>query len=477
MTDVRRTLDALLADPAVAGVLRSVRHGAADPDPSIGSVEFDSRRVGPGALFCCVPGDRFDGHEFAAAAVERGAVALLVSRPLDVEVPQLIVDDVRHAMAQVSTAFYGHPSRSLRLVGVTGTNGKTTTTSLIAAVLEASGSRTGVIGTLTGVHTTPEAPELQRRLAEFRADGCTAVTMEVSSHALALGRVGGCRFDLAVFTNLGRDHLDLHGTMERYFAAKASLFDRTLTERGLTNVDDVHGRLLAEAVDIPMHRFSLDDVSDVVVTPTSHEYTWRGQRVSVGMGGAFNVMNSLAAAEACVLLGVDPATVATGLRTAPPVPGRFEPVRCGQDFDVIVDYAHTPDGIRAVLGAVRAVTSGRIIIVFGCGGDRDREKRPEMGEAAATLADMVVITSDNPRSEDPDAIINAISAGVPEDYRHRVVSRSDRRRALAAAFEAASPGDVVVVAGKGHETTQTIGSTVLQFDDRAVARELLGGSR
>lgn len=477
MTDVRRTLDALLADPGVAGVLRSVRRVAADANPVIGSVDFDSRGVSAGALFCCVPGDRFDGHDFAAAAVQQGAVALLVSRPLDIDVTQLIVDDVRGAMALVAAAFHDHPSRAMRLVGVTGTNGKTTTTSLIAAVLEHAGVQTGVIGTLTGVHTTPEAPDLQRRLAEFRDAGCGAVAMEVSSHALALGRVVGCQFDLAVFTNLGRDHLDLHGTMERYFAAKALLFEPALAARGLANVDDVHGRLLAEASGIPMSRFSLDDVDDMVVTPTSHGYTWRGQWVQVGMGGSFNVMNSLAAAEACVLLGIPPDTVAAGLAGAPPVAGRFEPVRSGQPFDVIVDYAHTPDGISAVLAAVRSVTEGRVIIVFGCGGDRDREKRPEMGEAAARLADMVVVTSDNPRSEDPMSIINAITAGVPEDYRQRVVSQPDRRRALATAFDAASPGDVVVVAGKGHETTQTVGASVLPFDDRAVARELLGGPR
>lgn len=477
MTAERRTLDALLADPGVAGVLRSVRRDAAESDPDITTVEFDSRRVGPGSLFCCVPGERFDGHDFAAAAVAQGAVALLVSRPLEIDVPQLLVDDVRHSMALLAAAFHGHPSRALRLVGVTGTNGKTTTTSLIAAVLDHAGQRTGLIGTLSGVHTTPEAPDLQRRLAEFRDTGCDAVVMEVSSHALHLGRVTGCHFDLAVFTNLGRDHLDLHGTLERYFAAKASLFEPVLSQRGLTNVDDVHGRLLAEAATIPMHRFSLDDVTDVQVTPTSHAYTWRGQRVQVAMGGTFNVMNSLAAAEAAVLLGIEPSTVAAGLARAASVPGRFEPVRGGQAFDVIVDYAHTPDGIRAVLESVRSVTEGRIIVVFGCGGDRDREKRPEMGEVAARLADMVVVTSDNPRSEDPDAIINAITAGVPEDYRQRVVSQPDRRRALATAFASALPGDVVVVAGKGHETTQTIGSSVLPFDDRAVSRELLGGSQ
>lgn len=475
MSDVRRTLGALLDDPGVADVLRRVLRGEGDADPSITAVEFDSRRVADGALFCCVPGERVDGHEFAAAAVAAGAVALLVDRPLAVAVPQLVVDDVRTAMGRVAAAFHGHPARSLRLVGVTGTNGKTTTTSLLGAVLSHAGVTTGVMGTLTGVHTTPESPDLQRRLAEFRDDGCRAVVMEVSSHALALGRVVGCEFELAVFTNLGRDHLDLHGTMERYFAAKALLFEPSLSKLGLTNVDDVHGRLLFEAATIPMRSFSAADVHDLEVTPTSHSYSWRGQRVQVSMGGTFNVLNSLAAAEAAVALGIEPADVVAGLAAAPPVPGRFEPIRGGQPFDVIVDYAHTPDGLRAVLESVRAVTDGRLLVVFGCGGDRDRDKRPEMGAVAAELADTVVVTSDNPRSEDPSSIINAITDGVPEDYRQRVVSDPDRRRAIALAFAAASSGDVVVIAGKGHEVTQTIGSAVLPFDDRAVAREILGG--
>jgi UDP-N-acetylmuramoyl-L-alanyl-D-glutamate--2,6-diaminopimelate ligase len=464
-----RGLGELLADAAPLGaVLRG------DASVRIGGVEYDSRRVGPGSLFCCLRGSAADGHAFAEGARAAGAAALLVDHPLGVDLPQVVVTDTRIAMGHLASAFHGHPSRSLMLVGVTGTNGKTTTTSLVAGVLEAAGVRTGVIGTLTGKHTTPESPDLQALLAGFRDEGCAAVAMEVSSHALALHRVAGCHFRLAVFTNLGRDHLDLHGTVERYFAAKAMLFEPGLTERGIANIDDPHGRLLVDAAPIPMRGFSSDELLDLEVSPTEHAYTWRGQRVRVGIGGAFNAMNSLAAATACAELGLTVESIAAGLAAAGAVPGRFEAVHAGQPFDVIVDYAHTPDGLREALRAARAALSGgRLIAVFGCGGDRDREKRPEMGEVAATLADAVVVTSDNPRSEDPLEIINAILEGVPADYRDRVVTEPDRRRAFAHAFGAALPGDVVVIAGKGHETTQTIGREVVPFDDRAVARELL----
>ena len=469
MTQMARTLGELIAD---AGLGTAEVRGTADV--SVTGVVHDSRLVAPGALFCCLRGANSDGHAFAAAAAEAGAAALLVDHALDLDVTQVIVADARVAMGPIASAFFGHPSRSLTVIGITGTNGKTTTASLLAAVLQSAGLRTGVIGTLTGKHTTPEAPELQAQLAGFVTAGCATVVMEVSSHALALHRVDGTHFALAVFTNLGRDHLDLHGTVERYFAAKAALFTPLLSAQGIANVDDPHGQLLFDAASIPMAAFSSGEMSDLVVTPTAHEYSWRGQQVRVGIGGAFNAMNSLAAATAAAAIGIDVHVVAEGLRTAPPVPGRFEPVHAGQAFDVIVDFAHTPDGLREVLTAARdAAGDGNVIAVFGCGGDRDREKRPEMGAVAAELADRVVVTSDNPRSEDPMAIINAITQGVPDDYRDRVVTEPNRRQAFSAAFQMAHAGDVVVIAGKGHETTQTIGSTVVAFDDRAVARELL----
>jgi len=466
---MERMLGALVADASVNG---AVVRGSADV--AVTGVVFDSRLITPGCLFCCVRGSNSDGHSFAPAAKAAGAAALVVDHLLDVDLPQVVVPDTRVAMGPLASAFFGNPSHSLVMVGVTGTNGKTTTTTLLASVLESAGMPTGVIGTLTGKHTTPEGPDLQEQLAGFLAAGKRAVVMEVSSHALALHRVGGTRFDVAVFTNLGRDHLDLHGTVERYFAAKALLFEPALSAHGVVNADDLHGRLLLDAASIPMTGFSHADLIDLDVTPVSHSYTWRGQRVQVHIGGQFNAMNSVAAATAAAALGIEPAVIAAGLSTAPAVPGRFEPVRAGQPFDVIVDYAHTPDGLREALQAARrASVDGSVIAVFGCGGDRDREKRPEMGAVAAELADRVVVTSDNPRSEDPLAIINAVIQGVPADYRDRVVSEPDRRQAFAAAFQIAKPGDVVVIAGKGHETTQTIGNEVVAFDDRAVARTLL----
>lgn len=449
-------------------------HIVGDAGVHIRGITHDSRRVQPGWIFCCVPGSVSDGHDHAPAAVQSGAVALLVQRELPIDVPQVVVPDARAAVGHLAAAVWGNPAQSLLMVGVTGTNGKTTTTSLIAEVLRASGMPTGVIGTLTGRFTTPEPCDLQQQLADFVAAGTRAVVMEVSSHALELHRVNGCRFAVAVFTNLGRDHLDLHGTMERYFAAKALLFTPALCDRAVVNVDDVYGRLLLDASEVPTVGFSSVDLAGLDVTATTHEYEWRGQRVRVGIGGAFNAFNSLAAATACAELGVEPPTIAAGLAVAAAVPGRFEPVRAGQAFDVIVDFAHTPDGLREALGAARRATpAGRLIAVFGCGGDRDREKRPQMGAVAAELADLVVVTSDNPRSEDPLSIMNAVIGGVPQGYRDRVLSEPDRRRAFSVAFAHARAGDVVVIAGKGHETTQTIGAQVLPFDDRAVARELL----
>ncbi|HTH06396.1 MAG TPA: UDP-N-acetylmuramoyl-L-alanyl-D-glutamate--2,6-diaminopimelate ligase [Ilumatobacteraceae bacterium] len=465
---MERLLGDLVADAAPSA---EIRRGA--DDVRITGVEYDSHDVEAGSLYCCLRGGHVDGHDFAAAAVDAGAVALLVDRELPIDVAQVVVNDTRVAMGHFAAAFFGHPAGALTMVGVTGTNGKTTTTSLIASILDHAGIPAGLIGTLTGKHTTPESPDLQRLLAQFVADGRRAVVMEVSSHALALHRVVGCTFDVSVFTNLGRDHLDLHGTIERYFAAKAALFEPTLSERGVVNADDVHGRLLLDAAPIPMVPYSASELHDLTVEATHHSYTWRGRRLEVGIGGAFNAMNSLAAATASSLLGIDDDTIVAGLAAAPTVPGRFEPVDAGQPFAVIVDYAHTPDGLREALAAARATTTGNLIAVFGCGGDRDRDKRPQMGAVAAELADLVVVTSDNPRSEDPLVIIDAVMQGVPAGYGGRAVSEPDRRRAFAAAFGMAAPGDVVVIAGKGHETTQTIGSVVVPFDDRAVARSLL----
>ncbi len=460
----------------LAGVTEVVARRVVGPaDVDVTDVAHDSREVVPGALFVCVRGATSDGHGFAAAAVRAGAGALVVDHELSgFDVTQIVVDDTRQALGWFAAEFFDRPARQLTMVGVTGTNGKTTTTHLVAAVLQAAGVSTGTIGTLSGLRTTPEAPELQRRLAGFVASGTQAVVMEVSSHALALHRVLGCHFDVSIFTNLGRDHLDLHKTQERYFAAKALLFEPNLTDRAVVNADDLHGRLLIDAATVPTTPFGMADVTDVEADAARHAYTWRGVRIEVALGGRFNVANSLAAATACAELGIAPATIAAGLAGAKPVPGRFEAVAAGQPFGVIVDYAHTPDGLREVLGAARASATGRrVIAVFGCGGERDHDKRAEMGAAAAEMADLVIVTSDNPRSEDPGSIIDAVIAGVPADYRDRAAIEPDRRAAIGAALHAAQPGDVVVIAGKGHEATQTIGDSAFPFDDRVVARELL----
>jgi UDP-N-acetylmuramoyl-L-alanyl-D-glutamate--2,6-diaminopimelate ligase len=447
-----------------------------DAEVAVTAMTHDSRRATPGTLYACVRGERNDGHEFAPAAVAAGASALLVDHRLELDVPQLVVGDTRTAMGPVAAAVYGHPSQAMTVVGITGTNGKTTSTHLLASILRRAGHRTGLIGTLSGTHTTPEAPELQARLAAFRDEGCTAVVMEVSSHALALHRVDGTRFAVAVFTNLGRDHLDLHGSAQAYFRAKARLFTPELAALGVTNIDDAHGRLLRDAAPIPIVPFSALDATDVEVTASTHAFTWRGERVTVGLGGSFNVMNSLAAATAAAVLDIAPATIAAGLQEATPVPGRFErlePPGGGNGVIAVVDYAHTPDGLEQVLTAAREISRGRVLLVFGCGGDRDHAKRPRMGAVAARLADRVVVTSDNPRSEAPAAIIADVVAGVPPNGRALVSVEPDRAAAIALALDAAADGDVLVVAGKGHETTQTIGDRVTEFDDRVVVRRLM----
>ena len=453
-----------------------------EKDIEISSVSMDSRSVERGALFCCVRGERFDGHEFASTAIESGAAALLVENVIpgiSDEVPQIVVTDSRRSIGPVAARLAGDPSRHMTVVGITGTNGKTTTTHLLAAILRASGRRTEVLGTLQGLHTTPEAPQLQSTLAAMRNRQVDAVAMEVSSHALSFERVGGMHFAAAVFTNLSRDHLDFHGTMENYYAAKARLFEPTLSDLGAVNFDDPYGRRLLENPSIRLVPFGRSDAHNVEVSVFSHEYDWDGQHIRVDIGGHLNVYNSVAAATVARELGITGREIADGLASAGPVPGRFERIDEGQDFTVLVDYAHTPDGLSEVLRSVRATPGiGRVILVFGCGGDRDKMKRPMMGEVAVSLADLVIITSDNPRSEDPEAIIASIVAGVPDHMRHRLwESRPDRAQAIAEALKLARNGDVVLITGKGHETTQTIGLEALPFDDRVVARDILRSSR
>ncbi len=440
-------------------------------DVEITSVSHDSRLVEPGALFCCLPGRRSDGHRHAAEAVRRGAVALLCDRPLEAGVPRLLVADSRREMGRAAAAFWGHPSRQLEVVGVTGTNGKTTTTWLLRAILEAAGRSTGLIGTLGGTMTTPESTELQAALASMVEAGASAVAMEVSSHALAQARVEGTSFTLAVFTNLSRDHLDFHTSMEDYFSVKARLFEAGRTAGAVVNVDDLHGRLLFETAQVPTTSFSRSEVTDVTIGMDGSVGTWRGRRLRVPLGGSANLANALAAATAAVAMGVDEGEVVDGLASAPPVPGRYEHVACGQPFDVVVDYAHTPDALEQLLVAARSGGGGRVIVVFGCGGERDRQKRPLMGRAAATLADVIIVTSDNPRAEDPAAIAAEVVAGA--DGPGRVQVELDRRAAIHLALSSAGPGDVVLVAGKGHETVQVVGRRNEKFSDREVVGQEL----
>jgi UDP-N-acetylmuramoyl-L-alanyl-D-glutamate--2,6-diaminopimelate ligase len=436
------------------------------------SIELDSRKVVPGSLFFCLLGLETDGHDFAAGAVERGALALMVERPLPLPVPQAVVAPgrSRSSMAHVASTFYGNPARSLMTIGVTGTNGKTTVTHLLRSILDENGTPCTVIGTLDGARTTPESPVLQRILDEARRGGRQAAAIEVSSHALTQARVDGIRFDAAVFTNLSHDHLDHHETMDRYFAAKASLFDGRRAAMAVINVDDAWGRRLRDQVDIPALTYGSADATEVSTGPGGTTFVWRGRTVELLLTGAYHVVNALAAATTATALGVPEDTVVRGLARARPVPGRFQVVDVAAPFTVVVDYAHTPDGLEVALASARRLAAaGRVLCVFGCGGERDREKRPLMGKVASTAADLTVITSDNPRHEDPAAIIDDVAAGVVAGA--SVVIEPDRARAITRAVESARPGDVVLVAGKGHETVIEVGDLRLPFDDRLVAAD------
>ena len=425
----------------------------------IRDLAYDSRAVAQGSLFFCIRGSRSDGHELAAEAVARGASALVVERPVDVAVPQVVVADSRRAMAPAAVTFFGDPSRELDVAAVTGTAGKTTTTYLLRAILEAGGRRPGLLTNLErrvgddvrpAALNTPEAIDLQRLFREMVSAGNTACAMEATSHASVQGRLDGVRFAVLVFTNLAHEHLDFHGTMEDYYAAKRRLFAQA--ERAVVNVGDPWGRRLAA------------ELGDAI--------TFDAERDRLGadlkLRGRFNVENALGAAAAARALGIDDDAIRAGIEAVEGVPGRLELVDEGQPFAVIVDYAHKPASLERVLEEARGLAHGRVICVFGCGGDRDREKRPVMGHIASTLADVAIVTSDNPRSEDPQAIIDEIVSGAAG-----LEVEPDRRAAIARAVELGREGDVVLIAGKGHEQGQEIAGITQPFDDREVARELL----
>jgi UDP-N-acetylmuramoyl-L-alanyl-D-glutamate--2,6-diaminopimelate ligase len=461
-----------------------------DPDIAVTDVTYRSGQVVSGGLFFCVPGDHVDGHDFAAAAEAAGASAVVAQRDVAVSCTVVTVPSVRWAMGPMSAAFFGLPSERFPVVGVTGTNGKTTTTYLLESIFRAAGLPPGVVGT-TGVRidggpvpfdrTTPEAPDLQRLLARMADEGVGAAAIEVSSHGLDQRRVDGTRFACAVFTNLSQDHLDYHGTMEAYFEAKARLFTPHLTERAAVDVDTHEGRRLAARSSVPTITYGFRNAdadvvaTDVVIGADGVSFRLRDLSIRSPLRGPYNVSNCLAAAVAARQVGVADAAVVEGIACLAGVPGRLEPVEAGQPFTVLVDYAHTPDSLENVLRAARQLAGGaRVILVFGCGGDRDRGKRPRMGEAATRLADSTVITSDNPRSEDPLAIISEIEPGAARGGgAYRI--EPDRRAAIATALAEAGPGDVVVIAGKGHETGQQFAARSMPFDDRVVAREELEG--
>ncbi|WP_243138038.1 UDP-N-acetylmuramoyl-L-alanyl-D-glutamate--2,6-diaminopimelate ligase [Heliorestis acidaminivorans] len=465
----------------------------------ISGLAYDSRQVKPGFLFFCIPGLKFDGHDFAAQAVAKGATVLVVERFLKLEVPQILVTSSRDSLSQGACNFHNNPSQKMLMIGITGTNGKTTTTHLVEAVLRAKGLSVAVIGTIgnrlgerswLATHTTPESLDLQALLAKMEHAGAHAVVMEVSSHALDQGRVDHVEFDYAIFTNLTQDHLDYHGTIENYREAKSILFkkleqgEKKTPKRAIINNDDLHGPFFCQECSVPIITYGLHEGAMIrgtncLVTPkgASCDVTYPRGKVTMKLQltGLFNLSNALSAFAIAYAEGVEEKQIIEALRAVKGVPGRFETVDQGQPFSVIVDYAHTPDGLENVLMTAKKVARKRLITVVGCGGDRDRTKRPKMGSVAAQWSDWVVITSDNPRTEKPEQIIEDILPGI-----HGVTETSyevivDRKSAIKRALMLAEADDLILIAGKGHETYQIIGTEVFPFDDREVATEILRG--
>ncbi|GGJ55088.1 UDP-N-acetylmuramoyl-L-alanyl-D-glutamate--2,6-diaminopimelate ligase [Anoxybacillus voinovskiensis] len=464
-------------------------------NPTITSIEMDSRKVTKGALFICIKGFTVDGHAFASQAVANGAVAVIAERPVDVPVPVVLVRDSKRAMAVLADAFYGQPTHKLHLIGVTGTNGKTTTTHLIEQIFRKAEKKTGLIGTLyTKIgdetydvqNTTPESLVLQQTFKQMVDAGVDVAMMEVSSHALHMGRVHGCDYDVAVFTNLTQDHLDYHHTMEEYRLAKGLLFaqlgnrfDHTRPKFAILNNDDSASEQYKRMTAATIITYGIETKSDIMakaidITPSGMVFTivtpTEETQIQTKLIGRFNVYNILAATAACLASGVSLSTIVEAIGEIQGVPGRFETVDEGQNFTVIVDYAHTPDSLENVLKTIRQFAKRNIYVVVGCGGDRDRTKRPLMAKIAVQHADVAIFTSDNPRSEQPEAILQDMEDGVRgESY----VSIVDRKEAIRYAIQQAQAGDVILIAGKGHETYQIIGEQVLHFDDRLVAREAI----
>lgn len=456
-------------------------------DVSVVDVTHDSRAVGPGSLFVAIPGEQHDGHDYVDRAIAGGAAGVIVEHDVACQ-SQIIVSDARAALPWAAAVVYGDPSQRLSVVGVTGTNGKTTVTHILEQIVVAAGSAAAIVGTVgarigdadrTVARTTPEASDLQRLLSDMVEAGVDVAAIEVSSHALTLHRVDAINFRVAAFTNLMQDHLDFHGDMEAYFAAKASLFTTDRTEHAVIVVDDEWGRRIVADTDVPVTTVAIGRDADVTassitesISGSSFVITAQGRRfpVELSIPGRFNVENALVAVAVALELGIDDDAIASGLSAVGTIPGRFEQIESGRHFGVVVDYAHTPDAIEAVVDSALRMSSGRVIAVFGAGGDRDQEKRPAMGRAGSR-ADIAILTSDNPRSESPGAIMAAVRSGIPAST--TIVEEPDRRRAIRAALEAAEPDDLVLILGKGHETGQEVAGGVEPFDDRAVVLEEL----
>ena len=477
----------------------SCLHLAGNLNVSVEGLSYDSRKVGKGHLFVAIRGDNFDGNDFIPQAIERGAVAIVSEQkaiPIGSKLSWAIVDNARRALAIISGNFYNQPSRRLYLIGVTGTNGKTTVTYLVESVFQQGGRKIGRLGTIDyrvgerlveAERTTPEAPDINRYMAEMVENDCQACVMEVSSHSLDMERVYGCDFDVAVFTNLTRDHLDFHLSMERYFSSKRKLFEYLENKKeavAVINLDDHKGKELSRGLKVRSITYGWQPSADITVD--SYQLSLQGLQatittpegklqVSSPLIGRANLSNILAAVGVGMAAGITPSAISQGIARVSPIPGRFEQVNEGQDFTVIVDYAHTDDALRNLLESVREVAKGRVITVFGCGGDRDPSKRPLMGAHAMKLSDIAIVTSDNPRSEDPLQIIREIEVGIESvgvrKGAHLVIP--DRKEAIKRAIDEAHPGDMVVIAGKGHERYQIIGNKTIPFDDREVARQLI----
>lgn len=451
----------------------------------------DSREKTENGLFFCISGARFDAHKFAPQAAENGCVAFVVEKPLDIDSPQIIVENVRSAMAYISSAFFGHPAREIRMIGVCGTKGKTTTSFLMKAILEKAGFKTGLIGTTGNMIgekriksnlTTPDPIDLHRCLRQMRDEGVEAVSMEISAHAVDMHRLDGVTFEAACYTNFSQDHLDYFGTMENYFHAKKDFFMHGQVLNAAMNSDEDTSARIIEDIKVPYLTFGISSDSDMYareieisengVSFTIHLRNLEHVPVNMHLTGMFNVYNALAAASLAMIMGIDLSAIRDGLESVENVPGRVEMLDTNTPYKVILDYSHSPDALENILTTVRTFTRNRLIVLFGCGGDRDQGKRPIMGEIGGRLADFSILTSDNPRTEDPDAILRSIEKGIQKTEGKYIVIEN-RREAIRYALDMGQDGDVIILAGKGHETYQDIMGVKRPFDEKIIVKELL----